>query len=866
MLFITSYSVVQLLTLVVYIALIFGVVRYARTRLKKYFMVFLISSAAWSLVSLMANLQIPFEQAVFWGKMVAPLVASSLFFHALFITAFTNRGTGKLALFGSIYVAAIIGLVIAGYMPEKFILLENGIVHKDYGESLVGLSIGSLGFMIVAASLLVKSFRASNSPEHQNRIMYLLAGLACMVVFGIIWKVIPVQSYAVDHIGHLGNALIITYAIQRHQLLDMKLVVRKGLVYSGITLFISVACLLLVTSLNYLLRVWSAPGGVVATVALVVGIACLYNPLKAALEKGAARLFYGKTYDYRQMLLNFASRMSNVLELKELADAMLAPLTNALHASQVSLLFSSNGSFSSHFAERYMAGDPVIPLKFRKDSPIVTWLSNEDRPLTRETIEFRPEFKGLWQEERDNLNAAQVELLCPLKSKQKLVAILALSKKYPRGFYSRDDTDMLMTLSHEAAIAIENAYLYERARQRANTDELTGLFNHRFFHQRLDEEIARSSRFGAIFSLILIDIDLFKTYNDVSGHLAGDEMLKQVGTHVKESVRDTDICFRYGGDEFAIILPEAPLEGGRKVAERIRKGMEARMDLKGIPLTCSIGIASWPTDGVMREEIIQAADAALYYAKHVGKNRTCLACEVALSEVIRIGSGTNSRSSRAILSTIYALAATVDAKDHYTYGHSKKVSKYATDIAEAIGYSREDIERIRAAALLHDIGKIGVSDRLLKKSAALTPDEWDLVRAHPNLGVSIIKHIDSLRGCLAAVQYHHENYDGTGYPAGLNGENIPLDARIMAIADAYDAMTSERPYRQKRTAEDALAELRRCAGTQFDPNLVKVFTGLMAKSVKPEVRPRRKLQEDRAIIKQSVVPSDQNIDSVKTHQ
>jgi len=849
MLFITSYSVVQLLTLVVYIALIFGVARYARTRLKKYFIAFLVSSAAWSFVSLMANLQIPFEQAVFWGKMVVPLAVNSLFCHALFITAFTNRGTGKLALFGSVYVVAMVGLVVAGYMPEKFILLENGIVYKDYGKSIIAMSIGSLGFMSVAAFLLVRSFRASNSPEHRNRIMYLLAGLGCMVIFGFIWKVAPIQSYAVDHIGHLANALIITYAIQRHQLLDMKLVMRKGLVYSGVTLFISASCLFMVVSLNYLLHRWSAPSSVVATVAMVVVIACLYTPLKAALEKGTARLFYGKTYDYRQMLLNFASRMSNVLELKELADAMLAPLTNALHASQVSLLFSSNGSFNSQFAERYVAGDPVIPLKFRKDSPVVTWLSNEGKPLTRETIEFRPEFRSLWQEEKDNLDAAQVEVLCPLKSKHKLVAILALSKKHPRGFYSRDDNDMLMTLSHEAAIAIENAYLYEGARQRANTDELTGLFNHRFFHQRLDEEIARSSRFGAIFSLILIDIDLFKTYNDVSGHLAGDEMLKQVGTHIKESVRDTDICFRYGGDEFAVILPEAPLEGGRKVAERIRKGVEARMDLKGIPLTCSIGIASWPTDGVMREEIIQSADAALYFAKNVGKNRTCLACEVALSEVIRIGAGANVRSTRAILSTIYALAATVDAKDHYTYGHSKKVSKYAADIAEAIGYSQEDIERIRAAALLHDIGKIGVSDRLLKKSAALTPDEWDLIRTHPDLGVSIIKHIDSLRGCLAAVQYHHENYDGTGYPAGLNSENIPLDARIMSIADAYDAMTSDRPYRQKRTSEQALAELQRCAGTQFDPRLVEVFVGIMTRPAKPEARPKRKLQENRAITK-----------------
>jgi len=839
MLNLTSYSVVQFITLVIYIILIFAVLRYARTKLKKFFMLFLVSSAAWSLVSLMANLQIPFEQAVFWGKMVAPLLLSSLLCHALFVTAFVGKASGKLAVFGIAYLVFIATLVITGHMPDAFIQMDNGIVFREYGKSIYLLGAGSLAFMGIASWLLVKSYLASDSSNHRNKITYLMAGLVCMLVLGVVWKVIPGQIAAVDHIGNLSNVLIITYAILRYQLLDMKLVIKRGLVYSGITIFIAASCLLLIAGMNYLLQSWSATVGVAVTVVMVIGIAALFNPLKVALEKGAARLLYGKTYDYRQTLLNFAGSMSDVIDLEELAEAILTPITSAVRASQTTVLFPGNNHFSARFARRYIKDAPVIPVKFYRDSPIVTWLARENKPLTREIITIEPEFKGLWQEERDTLGAAQIELLCPLKSKQKLVAILAMSKKYPRGFYTQDDADMLMTLAHEAAIAIENADLYERARQRTNTDELTGLFNHRYFHQRLDEEITRSSRFGDIFSLIFLDVDLFKAYNDVSGHLAGDIVLKQIGHLVRESVRDTDICFRYGGDEFAVILPETHLDDGRKLAERIRKGIEAQMDLQGAPLTCSVAIASWPTDGVMREEIIQAADAALYYAKQTGKNRTCLACEVALSEALRMGSNANRKSSRAILSTIYALAATVDAKDHYTYGHSKKVSKYAADIAEALGYSVEDIERIRAAALLHDIGKIGISDRLLKKSEALTPDEWELIRAHPDLGVSIIKHIDSLRGCLAAVQYHHEHYDGTGYPAGLKGDNIPLDARILALADSYDAMTSHRPYRQKRTHEEALAELQRCSGTQFDPEIVKVFISLHQKPTKAVAKPER---------------------------
>jgi putative nucleotidyltransferase with HDIG domain len=173
----------------------------------------------------------------------------------------------------------------------------------------------------------------------------------------------------------------------------------------------------------------------------------------------------------------------------------------------------------------------------------------------------------------------------------------------------------------------------------------------------------------------------------------------------------------------------------------------------------------------------------------------------------------------------------VDAKDHYTYGHSKKVSEYAVEIAQALGYSEERIASIRTAALLHDIGKIGISDEILRKHGPLSNDDWEPIHAHPNLGVAILKHIDALSDSLAGVQYHHERHDGTGYPSGLHSDNIPLDARILAVADSYDAMTSERPYKTyKLTPEEGLKELRRCAGTQFDPVVVEAFINISTKS------------------------------------
>jgi diguanylate cyclase (GGDEF)-like protein/putative nucleotidyltransferase with HDIG domain len=742
-----------------------------------------------------------------------------------FVRVFVHGSADIGVKLGYLTVAFImVPLAVLGYIPQG-VSVTDGKLNIDYGKFLyLIIGIGAT-FFSLAVFLLVRKYRSLKDPLSRNRIIYLLGGLGILFAFSIRNSIPPLAQYPYEHIGHLGNALVISYAIMKYQLLDIRLLIRKGLVYSFISIFITASYLSMLYGLHYFVQEWNTSASLAAVFVMALLMAWTFNPLRMAIQKVVDRIFYGETYDYRQMVLSFARRMSSVLDLAELAEAMLKPITRAVGASQASLLLSSDGYFTSQFAERLVEGEATISMKLNKGSPIVLWLAREDKPLSRELIETSPEFKGLWEVERKSLEALDVELFCPVKSKGSLIGILALSKKHSGGSYSADDMDLLMTLASEAGVVIENAQLYGRARERAHTDELTGLFNHRYFHERIDEEISRCSRFGDIFSLVFVDLDLFKAYNDIYGHLAGDDMLKQIGSYIKSSVRSIDMAFRYGGDEFTVILPQASLEDAQKVAERIRKRIEVEMDSKGAPLTCSFGIASWPTDGVMREEIIHAADAALYNAKQMGRNRICLASEITTAETLAVG--TKIEGEPGILSTIYALAATVDAKDHYTYGHSKKVAKYATEIAEALGYSQERIATLRAAALLHDIGKIGVSDRVLMKSGPLNNEDWEPIRAHPKLGVAILKHVESLSGCLAAIQYHHERYDGSGYPAGLKGENIPLDARILAVADSYDAMTSLRPYRQGRfTHEQAVEELKRCSGTQFDPNIVEVFVSI----------------------------------------
>ncbi|MDD5648048.1 MAG: HD domain-containing protein, partial [Dehalococcoidia bacterium] len=268
------------------------------------------------------------------------------------------------------------------------------------------------------------------------------------------------------------------------------------------------------------------------------------------------------------------------------------------------------------------------------------------------------------------------------------------------------------------------------------------------------------------------------------------------------------------------------------VAERMRERISEAMPARQLDLSVSIGVASWPGDGTTLDELCYAADMALYYAKRTGQNRTSIASRTLFS----LNEPSVSVNSEAeVLSTIYALAATLEARDKFTYGHSRRVSRYAVAVAEKLNLAPEQVTLVSAAALLHDIGKVGIPDSVLNKSEKLLDEEWELLKQHPRLSATIVGHVPSLSACLAAVRHHHERWDGGGYPAGLKGEAIPIEARILCVTDAFEAMISERPYRTALTFKQAVAELEKCAGTQFDPNIVRTFIPIVLSTAPDDI-------------------------------
>ena len=369
--------------------------------------------------------------------------------------------------------------------------------------------------------------------------------------------------------------------------------------------------------------------------------------------------------------------------------------------------------------------------------------------------------------------------------------------------------------------------LYEEAQNQAITDGLTGLATHDFFQQRLAQEMRESTRYGRPLSFMIFDLDHFKSINDNYGHQAGDTVLKGAAAMLKDKVRGSDLVARYGGEEFAIILPQTNEEDAYNLAERLRRILE-EMEFeispeRSIRVTASIGVASRTEQDVMPKDLIKRSDVALYAAKNAGRNRVVIAQGPTVEAVNAIGAPRQG-SQELFFSLARAFAAAIEARIPLMLGHSETVGTLAKAMGAKIGLPPEKQEAMQIAGLLHDVGMMSVPESVIFKPTKLDEADWQVMREHPARGVAILARFSTFSGLLEAVLYHHEKFDGTGYPEGLKGTAIPMGARILAICDSYDAMIrGDYAYGVGIPAVDAAKEIERCAGTQFDPELVKIF-------------------------------------------
>jgi diguanylate cyclase (GGDEF)-like protein/putative nucleotidyltransferase with HDIG domain len=512
---------------------------------------------------------------------------------------------------------------------------------------------------------------------------------------------------------------------------------------------------------------------------------------RAVIDERAARRRAQRRNEELEALTGLATTMTQTLEEAPIVEQALTVLHTAARATSSALhvsdgkrrrLRASTGNWQAEhpWADRYSADDEEI-VRYARGGRQITRLTLHARDSQIGWVTFvRPEV--------DPITDRELELL--------------------------------RLLVDQMAIAIQNARDYREKLEQAIRDPLTGIYNRRYFWEALEKEVQRSRRYGSHAALVLLDVDDFKKINDTRGHSVGDNVLRGIADVVAPLLRPVDSFARIGGEEFALLLPETKQFDALLVAERVRAAISRAQIVQGLRVTVSAGVGACPQDAPTRDDLVRRTDAALYWAKRNGKdmcavvNETTDAVEDTAFDV------------GAAVAHLTQLMSAIDVQDH-----AQAVAGYAVALGEEIGLKAESLLALRRAALLHDIGKVAVRAEIIEKGEPLTEDEMAEFRLHSNVGSAMVRNA-GLTAESAWVRHHHERFDGAGYPDGLQAGNIPIEARIIAIADAFDEMVSDGVAPGK-----AMAELRRGASTQYDPRLVRLFGKLVQRGALDLVTP-----------------------------
>jgi diguanylate cyclase (GGDEF)-like protein/putative nucleotidyltransferase with HDIG domain len=931
-----------------------------------------------------------------WKATVIMFPVMAVQFHN-FTSSFFPSQYGRWLPFAYGSLLVMISLTAAGFVLEG-VTAEGGKFYPSYGLGILFVAIPLL--VLVGRNFYVfgKTLKSVENPIIHNQTLALMISIGVLAFFSVVHLLPWRREFPISHFGNLIVAIILSYSVIRHRLVDIKLVLRQGAAWASLGIVGAATFWLLIIVLKSIFHYeMDFTASLVVTFASLLVSIVIYR-VRGHLFELMGRAFQGASYEHRQKLSSFSNTIHNVFSLKEQGGELLALVTKAVGIRQACLLFPETGSedFTTQFIEPNNSGNKLSDLKLKAGNPIIKYLEREQKSLSRENLSVLPIFLGLWVQDKEEIQSRDIEILMPLISRDRLIAILVLGKKVS-GRYSLEDLDMLESVTSRVAISmdkeylreqlrereeelsvinrstaiitssldiqeiygsfieelkrvvdvswasivlaedddlscvalssmegftyqigdklptegtgtgwvirnrksfiendlskeshfktgdnflrqglrtmiylpliskgdvigcliiasrqpnaynqrniqlleqlasqiampLENAQLYARAEAKARLDELTGLLNRRTLDEMIDNEISRHSRYGGVFSLAILDLDSFKIFNDNYGHPEGDKLLRQVGHIIKSTIRNADRAFRYGGDEFAILLPLTPIDDAIQVTERVREKIAAELEGDEIKVTASIGLASWPDDGVSHTDIIAAADVTLYRAKRSGGNQSYYtAGTLAPLQFIDPEKDTEKTINSKILSVIDTLTEAIDSRSYYTCNHSGKVAEYALSIGKSLKLKPIEMNRLEICALLHDIGKIGFSDELLNKRGKLTPKEMAIMKSHPQTGAAIVSRITHLESCAEGIRHHHECYDGSGYPDGLKGEDIPLEARILAIANKYVSLTMEKSGDIESPDEDVLRVIERGAGKQFDPYLVEIFLSIYGK-------------------------------------
>jgi len=840
-----NYTFVSVIALFCYLFLFLSLSTSKKTKLIKSFMTLLMAMMLWTGGSFLMRSMVG-PSVKFWydvsllGLCLMPYVFISFaneflfsespkkdsFWLFIFVGLFVINATTEIFLPAPEYVMGVSG-------RPAFYYTSNIYTYIFYS-----FFICSVFYYI---SLMLKAFK-----ENRNQIIQLIPmffGIGCLILGNTFIVLGWFAGFPIDIVAGVVNAICMFYTLYKRRLFRLNLLVsrRSSYAIAGMLSIVLFANLFkssqevifenfgLITEDYYIL---------IIAVSFTVVTFVIYNFLKKFIDV----VFIKEELQQSESLKEFTNYVSRTLQIDEIVEVMSEIILKCVTTKQVYIcLLDDHGDYSiRHSSSPLRKNNYTI----NHDNPVILKLMNSNDMIFYSEFKHSINYRSMWDSEKQLFESLNIEGIIPMKQDE-LIGMILLAPKPRRSGYNYGEISFLSSVASISAIALNNSKMYETVYNEARTDELTGLLNRKYFYETLNEECEKLGE--RQLSLILVSIDDIRLYNQLYGNKEGDNVLMSVAKIMDNYVNTQGYTARLGGKEFGIILPDYGTLEAKDMAENIREQImnmnkrESEYSLKVV--TASFGISTVPISANTVKQLLDYADQALYQSKRHGKNRVTVYNAGVVESTSGVEIKKSPREKQDIYSeyapTIYALTAAIDAKDHYTFTHSENVAYYATKLADACGYDSEVVEIINEAALLHDIGKIGIPEHILKKTSRLSDDEYLIMKSHVEASVNIIRHLPSLDYVIPIVLTHHERYDGRGYPRRIAGEDIPAGGRIMAIADSFDAMTSRRSYKEAFPVDYAISELKKNRNLQFDGEFVDKFVELIEAGI-VEIKGNRK--------------------------
>ncbi|MCD6576730.1 MAG: GAF domain-containing protein [Anaerolineaceae bacterium] len=796
--------------------------------LKRRFRWYLLSMLIWSFSGLMV--MTGYGNTTSWFRLMTAGGVAAIITMLYFTQAVVNDSLGAWSSIVYVYGFAAVAVSLFTDLVIPYASINNG--ELDYKlSSLIALVVGP-GYLLTIFRAF-QLFRISRgSHDETNTTRYVLLIIAIIVILaGGASNFVGLGKYPVDIAANVVAALIITYSILRHQLLDIQVVIRKSILYTIPTMIIGVAYFLLITGALLILNANTQSDLFMISLVVSIIAAIFIQPFRDMLQNWVDRFFFRERYSEVMMLQRVSQTASSVIDIDQLSEMILREISDTMHIKKAALFLRNENQ--KNFFLNTQIGITLSPrTKIVADHPLIARINAYDHAITKRELETHPIFRSMWREEKEIIDNIEAQLFIPLKTAGELLGVIILGPKLSEQPYSNQDNQILLTLSQQTAVAVDNAQLYSIAQRE--------LVRRRETEKRLQLQLKRLSALQNINIAITTNIDLqiplYLLLEQVTNELAVDaadvlllddesqELVFVAGRGFKtDALRYTKLNMGQG-------LAGKAAETGEVI--RINNLNDKLTSLHQSPLIKDEKFLAYfgvplITKGKVKGVLEIFHRSELYPDDDWLDFLNTLTSETAIAvdnaQMLQDLEKSNLDLVNAYDTTIEGWARTLELRDRETEGHSQRVMDLTMRLSRKLGIPEDEIKHIQRGALLHDIGKMGIPDKILLKKGPLTEEEWVVMRKHPQFARDMLSAIPFLEKAIDIPYYHHERWDGTGYPCGLRGEDIPLSARIFAIVDVWDALRSDRPYRKAWTDEEALNEIKRGNGTHFDPVVVKAF-------------------------------------------